>query len=441
MFACCLGQLPVVVQAPFAWISNDSPQYIQLAQRMLTLHQFIDAYRTPAYPALLALVFLLSGGEHLTVVAVVQSLLMILASVELYVLTYRMYAQRWTAVAVAAIAGLNVFATTWERVIMTEALSYWLMITLFLVLERYVRRGRTVALAWYSTLSVVAILTRPIFLLLPGMLLLCVALWAWRQHAFRQRWKQLSLSLVLIYAVVLGYVGANGLINGYFGISDASNIDIFARVLRYDMYALPLRGPAAQQYAQVQARITSHVEHGGVLAREPWGFVQQYPEYAANHYKTLSDFSIAEIEQHPWYLVVHTLPDIRDGFYAGPYLYAPDSYAPLWVTTVEVIFSFLARAYVFFPLLLLAALIHAWRRPEHVGYVMSVALLLSYAELTLMGTTLSYEGFWRLRFPMEWGVLLVSVVLLVGLVQTLARILASGRQRLRMILGAHGAYE
>lgn len=424
-----MGQALAVTQTPFAWISDDSPQYIQVAQRMLAAHQLVDAYRTAGYPALLAATFLLTGGEHLTAVAVVQSLLLILTSVELYVLTVRLFGRRWMAVAVAALAGLNIYVITWERVIMTEALSYWLMVTLFLVLEQYLRGGRRAALAWVTLLSVAAILTRPIFILLPALLLVCLALWWWRQDALRHHWKALAVSFVVVYALVLAYAGANGLTTGYFGVSDASNIDLFGKVLRYDMYALPLHGPAGQQYAQLQARITTHIEQGGALGREPWGFVKQYPEYGADHYATLGAFSAAEIRQHPWYFVRETLPDIRDGFYVAPYLYAPDAYRPFWVVGAEAIFTALARAYGFFPVLLLAALMSAWRRPAHVGYALCVMVLLAYGEIGVMGTTLAYGEFWRLRFPMEWGAMLAGVVFLVQLVQALARALASWRQR------------
>jgi hypothetical protein len=439
LIACSVGQAAVLTQAPLAWISNDSPQYLQLAERMLSGHQFVDAYRTPAYPAMLALLFLLAGGEHLSVVAVFQILLILLATVELYALTWHLSGQRWVAAAVAAVSALNVYATTWERVIMTEALSYWLMVTLFVVLERYLRRGRDFSLVWFALLSVTAILTRPIFLLLPALLLAMVALWSWRLRTLGRRWKEVSLAGAAIYALVLGYMGANALATGYFGVSDASNIDLFARVLRYDMYALPLSGSAGRQYAPLQAAIERHVTQGGLLAREPWGFVQQYPLYRANHLETLGAFSRAEIAQHPLDYVERSLPDIWTGFYVAPYLYAPTSYAPPWIVGLYVLFQFATRAFAFLPLLLLGAGVRLWRQPQQREHLVALALLLAYVELTLMGTTLSYEGFWRLRFPLEWAVTLVGTILLVDAVRALARGLARWRSSLRALSGARVA--
>jgi hypothetical protein len=313
---------------------------------------------------------------------------------------------------------------------MTEALSYWLMITLFLALERYLATHRNRCLVWFALLCVAAVLARPIFLPLPAVLLLLLAAWAWRAGELHHRWKSLLLAGALTYGLVLGYAGANGVSTGYLGVSDASNIDLFARVLRYDMYPLPLRGSSARQYATLQAQIIAHVNQGGLLAREPWGFIAQHPVYQQHYMETLRAFAEAEIEQHPLYYVEHSLPDIWYGFYADPFMYASVSYAPAWVLGLYALYHFYARAFVVFPLLLVAVGYHVWRHPRDRASVLALALLVAYALMTLMGTLFSYEGFWRLRFPTEWAMTLVGTIYAVMVVRWLARGLATWRRAL-----------
>ncbi len=428
LLACALGQLAVLTQRPLAWLSQDSGDYIHVAERILTTHQVIDAYRTPGYPLLLALIFSLAGGERFDAVALVQAALIVLAAGELYVLSYRVCRQRWLAATVAAVTGLNVFATSWERVVMTETLAYWLVVTLFLVFERYLRSARARYLIAFVLLSGMAIMTRPIFILLPALLLLVLGVWAARTRSLVRHWKALALTGALIYGFVLAYMGANGLINGYYGLSDATNILLFGKVLRFDMYALPLSG-SGQRYAQLQVEIERHVAASGLLNREPWGFVAEHPTYAGDHLAVLGAFSRAEIAQHPLYFAEQSLTDVRLGFYAGPDLYAPAPYAPLWITALYALYRFYARVFGFFPLLFLAVGVWVWRRPEQVGTVVCFTALLAYAELTLIATVTSYEGFWRLRFPIEWGVTLVGTITLVAVVRGLARALARWRGR------------
>src|SRR5690348_14775375 len=83
LLAAGLGMLASLLQTPRVAAFPDSDGYLAVAHRLLTTHQFTDPIRTPGYPAFLALIFLLTGGEHWNAVVVAQAALIILAAVEI----------------------------------------------------------------------------------------------------------------------------------------------------------------------------------------------------------------------------------------------------------------------------------------------------------------------------------------------------------------------
>jgi hypothetical protein len=432
LLACAFGQTTILVQRPVYRLWPDSPEYLAAAAHIQAALRFTDPWRTPGYPTFLALIFALTGGEHLRAVVLTQAGVTIMTTVGLYVLAYRLTARRRSATCFAAIMGLNPLVLDWERTILTETLAYALIVALVLVFERYLRSERTATLVWFALLSVVAVLTRPQFIYLAATLLLLLAVRSLRRGDLRRRWRTLALACALAYLPLLGYMGANAATNGYFGLSDIANLNLFGKVVEYRMYAMPDAG-AGPQFRQFQADVHSYMtsRQGEMVVKQVWDFVHSHPQYDAHHWSLYGAYSTNLIMHHPLYYLAETSPDVLAAELAPPQAFAPFSYVPPWLAALIVFFICANWIYCFFPILLVAAAVRAWRHPEDVASVMRLALTLAIAGNILIAAVTDFTEFGRLRFPLDGAMTLIFIIAAIEYVPRVARALASVRARVR----------
>ena len=423
LLACGLGQAAVLIQTPLVSLQPlDTPQYLAVVHRMLTSHSIFDPLRTPGYPLLLAAIFIVTGGQHLEAVVLVQAALLVLAALEIYLLASRIGAPRWPAALIGVLLGLNPFVLATERLILTEALAYWLVVTLALTFERLLRRPRTATWTSFALLAVAAVLTRPNLIALPALLLLVLTLRSWRLHRLRLQGRALALTCGAIYAAILAYAAGNALTVHYFGLSYLTNETLFEKVYEYRLYALPFTS-GDPQVVRLRAEVQA-------FARTPDGpsFPLRYPDATANYWAVPGQLARAEIAQHPLVYVERSVPEIVAVAYADPYPIVPWPALPRWMSALAAFFRFAARTYAFLPLLLLLTGIQAWRHPERVSRVVLFALLLVLACHLVLTGLVDYIEFWRLRFPVDWIIMLAFALVLVEWVQALA----GGLARLRL---------
>lgn len=432
LLACAIGQAAVLMQRPLVSLVGDGFDYLAIAQRIGAGQQFLDPLRTPGYPAFLALVFALTGGVQLTAVVLVQAALTVTATVGVYVLAIRLGGARWAAALAAALVGANPYTVNFERNILTETLSFWLMIVLFLCFERYLRFERRRTLVAIVVLCVAAILTRPIFIFLPVLFAVLLGWQRVRTGRLRAHWRAGLLALGVIYALVGVYAGLNGAATSYVGLSDIGDFNLCGKLLEYRLYDLPVAGlPAAE--AQLRAGLSTYMR---VAGRNPWDYVNSHPEYERGEWQVPASLMRAEIVAHPGAYLRATARDSVVVFYVAPFLYVNyQAFAtPGWIAVLLLIFTFAARLSALVPLLLLAQTMRVWRQPRSIS---SLVLLVALAALTadMLITAISDDtDFWRLRFPFDWVLTLACVFAAIDLVRVLAVWLAAlraGSRRMR----------
>jgi Dolichyl-phosphate-mannose-protein mannosyltransferase len=404
LLACAVAQTATLMQPINIHQWPDTAQYLTVAHRILYLHQFADPIRTPGYPAFMALVFALTGGEHLRALVVAQAGLMVLAALEVYVLAYRLTCRRWAACVIATVIGTNLFLLDWERLYLSETLSYWLIVTIFVLFERYLRSERTSTLIWLALVCAAAILTRPIFIYIPAALWLVLAFRSARVGTLRQRWKPLAFACAVSYGFVVADMAANAATFGYFGLSDISNLNLFAKVLEaHTIYGMPASG-ADPRFAPFQADVSKYVASG---RGEIWAFVFSHPTWDAHYWSTYGAYSIQVLMRHPWYYLHASFADVMKVWTVRPWFWAPYTAAPLWTYVLIKLSILQYRAYLLLPLLLLATAIWAWRHAEQVVGVTLLAMLVCILGQLLSAGMLDYTEFDRLRLPLDWAMTFV----------------------------------
>jgi uncharacterized protein (TIGR03382 family) len=352
----------------------------------------------------------------------------------------------------------NLYILDWERVMMTELLSFWALVTLFLCFERFVRQPKLELAVVLAVVAFVAVMIRPFNLYLPVLLLGAALAWSFWVTEGRRYWKPVLLSAALFSLGIGGYMVANARVNGVFGLSWITNIDLFGKVLEYHLQDAPV----AARYAPLQADVDRFIRNNPpypvdpwpAIPPDPWAFVQTHelPAYGpgmtwSGGYQPVGGYARGIIVGHFGQYVANSMADAYAAWQATPWLYAvygaapdgtwtPDKtaiagitgypvfgrnttgshYEPTWVTALLILSTLQEGAYAFLPVLLVLLGYWLWRRRHDLQVFLLLIMLLALVSNILIAGLASYVEFYRLRAPMDWAMIMVaSIVLLAGL--------------------------
>lgn len=104
-------------------------------------------------------------------VVVAQVILWIVATIECYILLFRLTHVGWLASIATTLGATNLYLLQWERLIMSEALSYWCLVSLFLCFDFFMRRPHVWSALLFALFSFMAIMIRPFNVYIPLLLL------------------------------------------------------------------------------------------------------------------------------------------------------------------------------------------------------------------------------------------------------------------------------
>jgi Dolichyl-phosphate-mannose-protein mannosyltransferase len=403
-----LAHVFLLIHHPAMLAATDSDEYLAVANSILTKGNFFDPLRTPGYPALLALVFLIRGARDITAVFVAQMALMIVATYEIYLLVARLTKRRYLASVAALLVGCNYFVLQWEFALRPEALSFWTLITLFLVAERLLHGLRPVTLTIFGVLLFFAIMVRPFDILLPAVLLAALALrgvWMgeWRTHVLR-----LGLVLLVVYGAILGYIQLNGLVTGYAGLSYASNVNLLGKVMEYRLQDLPV----SPQLTPVQRDTAQYVRDQGSepwrLTGRPWAFAREYG-YDRDFYEPVGAYGRYVILHYPQYFVPATLRETVTVWSALPLPYISFEYARGGHIFVDLSLRVFWLAYLALPIAALLALMRLRKDPRDLLTFMLLLMAAASLITIVVAAAGSYDEPVRSRFPTDW----IPIILLI----------------------------
>lgn len=322
---------------PYAELTADTPGYLQFAQQLRTTGNPINVFRLPTYPFFLLLISLFTGPDNLFAVSIVQGLLFMLAVMEFYFLIILLFKHSWIAFCISLLVGTNVILISYSKVLMTEGLALWLLITSLLLAVSSMRTGNVGRLKWLALCLALLFFTRPEWASFPALLFTYLLWIRYRRGDVRPLLIGILRVVAVLYALLGIYVCCNFFINHYFGLTYVENMNLIGKVMQYQM-----QNEVPPGYEHIRRIIDFNVVHNHLT---PYQLVAKYPELGQNNARPLGDFARAIICRHPFEFVGKTIPLLFESltsYYPVSTLPAP-SFTPQLAWTEQIVvplFSF-----------------------------------------------------------------------------------------------------
>jgi hypothetical protein len=398
----------------------DTWSYLYAVDRIQAHGQIVNFWRLPGYPLFIVLIYSLAGQGNLGAVSTTQAVLFVLSTLELYLLANLVFHRAWIAFLASLLIGINIPLLSYVKPVMSEALALWLLTSLALGIVLFLSTF-SMRLFWLVTLCTLLLFcTRPEWIYLPIPLfayLLLAAAWRGRPLVLRLLPHVLA-AMVLLYAVLGGYIYVNATQNHFPGVTWIQNINELGKVLQYHM-----QDEAPPQYARISRMLDQYVAKGML---DPYLILAKEPELARNDAALAGAFSQTVIEHHPVEFLVKSASVFFSSlmvFYEESRIVptAPFGHRLLWL---DAQFRALYKWDLFFPLC--AALwlfLLLWPRARASATAQAMGALLLLCLYGLISTTLgAYRGYDYMRLHtlfdplltlVIWGTLLLGGSLLV----------------------------
>lgn len=405
----------------------DSWSYLYVVDRIQTHGQLVNFWRLPGYPLLIVLAYTLSGQGNLAAVSAVQAALFVLATLELYVLAALVLQRAWAAFLISLFVGTNLTLLAYVKPIMSEAMALWLLVSLALAVALFLSAPRVHTLWLITATTLLLLLTRPEWIYLPIFLfayLLLVAAW---RGALRRLLPHALISLVLLYAVLGGYIYINATQNHFPGVTWIQNINALGKVLQYHM-----QDEAPPQYAGIQRTLDSYVAKG---ISDPYPILAHQPSLSADYAALAGAYSDSIIKHHLGEFLLKSVPVFFSSltvFHDGSRVVPAGPFGPPldWLQSesralYQLNIGFPACALIWFLLL-------CWRRTRYLRLVQEMGAIVLISLYGLTSTTLgAYRAYDYMRIHTTFDPLLILVIggtLLAGTVLIYRQILKSSRR-------------
>lgn len=393
----------------------DTISYLTFAQSMQLNGHFVDASRLPGYPFLIFIVFRFVGQGNVQAVSIVQAILFVLATLEIYILSLFIFRRIGVAFIIGLLVGTNITLLSYVKPLLSEGMALWLVVSLSLSVVLFVQTLR-VRYLWLMTFFGLGLfLTRAEWIYLPVPLIAYLLLVAYRQGAMRRLLPHLAASLLLMYAILGGYVLLNAEQNHFLGITNIQNINAWGKVLQYGM-----QNEAPPQYAAL-ARVTNNFQIAGGI--NPYDLFQKYPSLQSNNYSQVGAYSETIILHHPGEFLVKSIPVAFTSMHQfGPEsVVDPEGHFGRTLLLLQLVYTTFYLWNIFIPLCALIWLVLLFRRRTSSGPVQSMNALMLISFYGLAMTTFGgYGDYTRFHTPFNpllvvilWGSLLTGLLLLV----------------------------
>ncbi len=432
------GALVMAVAGLLAWVFHlnsplpfipyhDTWEYVSRAQVILAGGPWADPIRLPGYPLVLALVFAIAGKSDLNAAEFTQDLLFVITSVEVYALAWRI----WRSVRFATLVGLgfaaNIYFFSYFRALLSDGLGAALVVGLALAVVAFLERPGVWRFWVVAALCYATLMTRGEWVGAPLVIFPFLLLAARRHGMARRLLAHTGAALGMTFTAVVGYMALNWRFNGYFGMTDATNINLYGKVTQYGM-----QGQAPARFLGVTA-VTEAFKRQGLS--DPWSIYWRDHALAGHNFSQMGAYAQAVILSHPVEFLAHSIPlaytSLSNAYIFGGFDHAGPLAGAL--AQVQVFSGVVFPLFMLFPVCALVWLIATARKwwqgrrkdgKAHADGMGAAALLRAetLAALSLlslyalaMTTMTTYSEYGRLHLAFDPLMLIVSLGSLVAL--------------------------
>ncbi len=400
---------------PRVELNADTSAYLHVVER-IEAHPYllVDTWRLPGYPLLIVFVDTIAGRGNLMAVSIVQAMLFVLATLEIYILAILLFRHTWIAFLIGLLADTNLVLLSYSKPIMSEGLALWQLTTLALAVTYFIRT-MSVRAFWLVALCIqLLFLTRPEWIYLPLPLFAYLLLVAKHRGVLRTLLRHFVVAFVLMHALLGGYILANTLVNHYPGVTAIENFNLLGKVLQYDM-----QDEASPQYASISHELASVVAR---VDKDPYHVLPYLPLLSKDNASPAGTFSRDIIVHHPTEFLLKSIPlcfSSLTAYYDSTRTPIPGSFeVPLdtlksihrWLYGWNICIPFCAMLWVFLLL---------WRKTRYQPYVIAMGAILLLALYGIVITTLGgyrLDDYMRVHIVFDpllilvvWGTLLLGV--------------------------------
>lgn len=392
---------------PIQFLQNDSYSYIRAAIDMENKHIWVHPHRTPLYPFFLKYTFSIFGGlsaninspqfvKSAELTVYVQSVIGILTLIFIYFLSHKVLQNELFTVIFCFFISINPIIIFWERHILPESLTLsWVIFMSYFSLHT-IERASFKKLFILSSLFIIGILLRPIYIFISPLILLLVMI---NNRSMDVIIKSI-FSFVFVIFVIVNYIFINWIYYNYLGISNIGGINMLGLAIKYHLKADKING--------FNILMSEYTKYLSISDKDPtpYKFMEiNRGMFSASQNGNLANFNQLDsftrnlILTNFWEYIQKSIISIPSNlfeeslfpYFRNNYIY---QYLKFWlfINTIQQLYLFIFL--ITYPLLFLYRIIN--KRIINTRHV--VIEFVIYYQL-FMSLFVSYTGYYRLLFP------------------------------------------
>ncbi len=330
---------------PFLETNIDTGGYTAAFKQLITTGNPVNDFRMPTYSFFLFVVYAFAGQNNLLAVGIAQGAIFVLTALEIYVIAFLLFRTTWVAFVVGLLVGTNYVLLSYSKPIMTEGISMWFLVSIFLCAVLFMRNKNQLFFWLSSVFLLLLMFTRPEWILFPFLLYGYMIFATRKMLRPRALYPKIVSMLLVIYILIGAYVYCNARFNGVAGLSTVDNANLIGKVIQYHMQNdTPVNKKLASEYSWF-------IGHG---LTSPYQIAEHDPKLGQNHSDVPAHWAEEIIIHHPIRFVRYSIPF----FFTSLYHYYPATIRHIWVpgpyqpfvTTLLGVYQYLYTFNILFPL-------------------------------------------------------------------------------------------
>lgn len=297
---------------PMYQVSGDTVSYFLTGKNIVETGVLSDPWRTPVYPLLLILPFVLSGkpipnelpmsvfSSELWTTRLLQSASAVGMLVMLFFIIRYLTSSNRIAGFLSLVVATSFTLMVNEFGMYTESFATFWLVSIVGMEILLLRKFSVGLFSLFIASCIIGVFLRPFYLFLPVFLLALL----WRYHRTTPVLILSVYGLIAYMLCIVFYTQSNGILHQYYGLSRISDINLIGKIFEYDL-------PLSTNPADADIRVIVERFQKENTIKDPWYILIQNPVLYQGKYATkIHEFAVNTIKQSPVVYVYLSLKNI-----------------------------------------------------------------------------------------------------------------------------------